>query len=367
MMIGVKEKITSGQLMILIIQTQIGIGILFLPSTVEAVAKNDAWISVLMAGVASSLMILIMWALSRRFPSMILFDYLPLLLGKIAGKIVHVIYAMLFILECSLVMVMFADVVRDWVFASTPIWVILALMLGTSVYMAVARIQLIARFFVLTFGLIFVLILISTYAYRDADIMYILPVNGVGFPSIFKGMEKSLSSLFGFEILLLCYPNVIGVSKKILKAAMFGNIFSTCIYSFLVFTCLIVFSPEELRVIPQPVLYMVKSLSFTVFERADLYFLTIWVVVVVSTVISYLFMSAKSVSTLFGKKKHAGSVPVVALIILIISLIPHNQEMVNMLQNIVAGIAAVAIIVVPPILLGISYLLKIKGKEQTKG
>ncbi|MCD9024976.1 GerAB/ArcD/ProY family transporter [Cohnella silvisoli] len=365
-MIAAKDKITPGQLMILVIQSQIGVSVLFLPSTVESIARNDAWISVILAGGVTLLLITIMWALSRRFPAMTLFEYLPLLLGKFLGKIVHVIYAMLFILACSLIAVQFADVVRDWVFSSTPSWIILGLLLVTSLYMAQENIRLIARFFVLTFGVIFVLILIAAYAFRDADILYILPINQAGIPNIFKGMLKAMTSLFGFEILLFSYPYVQGGGKGILKATLFANLFSTLLYTFLVFTCLIVFSPEELKIIPQPVLYMVKALTFTVFERADLYILTIWTVVVISTVIAYLFMAAKSVSALFGKKRHKGTAPFVSIVIFIIALIPHNQDTTNILQNLVAIFASVSLAALPLILLCISVFLNIKGKEQAE-
>ncbi|WP_053376452.1 GerAB/ArcD/ProY family transporter [Paenibacillus sp. FJAT-27812] len=365
-MIADKEKITPGQLTVIVIQAQIGVSVLFLPSIVETVAKNDSWISVILAGLAVCLMIVIMWGLSRRFPAMILFDYLPLLLGKFVGKIVHIIYVLMFIFECSLMLVQFADVIRDWIFLRTPAWVILALMLLTSLYMIRENIRLIARFLVLTFVLIFALIFIATYAYRDADIMYILPINQAGFSNIVNGMLKSMNSLYGFEILLFCYPYVQGKSKQILKATLYANLFSTLMYTFLVFTCFIVFSPEELRVIPQPVLYMVKGLSFTIFERADLYFLTIWTVVVISTVMVFLYMSAKAVSTLFGKKNHAGTAPFVALIIFCISLVPHDQDMVNTLQRIVTILTGVSLVVIPVVLLSISLLLKIKRKEQAE-
>jgi len=366
-MITAKEQITPAQFMFLIIQTQIGVSVLFLPSKVEAIAGNDAWISVLLAGAAAMLIIVIMWALSRRFPTMNLFEYLPLLLGKFVGKSVHVVYIIMFTLECSLILVQFADVVRDWIFPSTPTWVILFLMLVTSLYMIRENIRLIARFFVLTFVLIFILLLIAAYAYQDADILYILPFNQAGFSNIASGMLHSMNSLYGFEIILFCYPYIKGKSGEILKASAFANIFSTFVYTFMVFTCLIVFSPEELKVIPQPVLYMVKALSFTVFERADLYFLTIWTIVVISTVMAYLFMSAKAASTLFGKKSHSGTAPFVAILILCISLLPYNPEMINWLQKIVLVLISVSLIAFPIILLCISYLLKIKGKEQAKG
>jgi len=366
-MIAAKDKITPGQLMILVIQSQIGVGVLFLPSTVESAAQNDAWISVILAGFAAFLLIVILWGLSRRFPANSFFEFLPLLLGKAVGKIVHFFYAALFVLECSLVSVLFADVIRDWVFPNTPRWAIIGLLLATSLYLAQENIRTIARFFVLTFGLIFILILIATYAYHDAQILYILPINQAGIPKVMYGMMKTMNSLFGFEIIMFVYPYVRGTGKEILKATGFAHVFSTFVYTYLVFTCLVVFSPEELRMIPHPVLYMVKALSFSIFERADLYFLMIWAVVVVSTVMSYLYMSAKTVSTLFGKKQHRGTAPYVALLILFIALIPHDQDMINRLQLIVGILFGVFLVVFPFVLLCISYFMNIKGKERAEG
>lgn len=366
-MIAANEQITPGQLMILIIQAQIGVSILYLPSKVEYIAENNAWMSVILAGIISALLILIMWGLSRRFPTMNFFEYLPKLVGKVMGKMIQLIFVAMFILESCQILVLFADVVRDWIFATTPTGVIIFLVLATSLYMVRENIRLIARFFVLTFGLIFVLLFIALYAYRDADMMYILPFSQTGITSVLKGTLQSLNSFYGFEILFFCYPYVQGGDKPILRASQYANIFSTVIYTFMVFTCLIVFSPEELHIIPQPVLYMIKALSFTIFERADLYFLTIWTVVVFSTVMAYLYMSAKSVSMLFGKKSHTGTSPYVALVILCISLIPHDQDMINTLQYIVIALTSITLTVLPIILLCISYVLKIKGKEQAEG
>ncbi len=363
-MITNKESITPGQLMILIIQTQFGVGVLFLPSSVEARAFNDAWLAVILGGGISAALLLAIWALGRRFPGMILFEYLPLLTGRPLGKVVHAAYSIMFIAECGLVLTQFADVIRDWIFSSTPAWVILGLMLAISVYMAVENLRLITRFLVLTFILIFVLILIALYAYREAEWLYALPIGRAGFRNILEGSALSMNSFYGFEIMLFAFPFVQGTSRAVLKAGMFANLFSTVIYAFLVLTCVLVFTPQELKLIPQPILYMVKALSFTVFERADLYFLTIWTVVVITTVMSYLYMAAKSVSTFFGKPRHSGTVPVVAAIIWVLAICPHDQDMIDWVQRIVGALTTLTLIVLPSVLLGISYIRKIERKEQ---
>ncbi|WP_391575147.1 GerAB/ArcD/ProY family transporter [Cohnella sp.] len=365
-MIANKEKITPGQLMVLIIQTQFGVGVLFLPSTVEAKALNDAWLAVILGGVVAAALLLVIWALARRFPGMFFFEYLPLLTGKPLGKIINVAYSVMFIAECGLILAQFADVVRDWIFSSTPTWMILGLILAISVYMAVENLRFITRFLVLTFILIFVLILIALYAYREAEWLYALPIGKTGFLNILEGSALSMNSFYGFEILLFAFPFVQGSSKSVLKAGMYANLFSTVVYAFLVFTCVLVFTPLELKLIPQPILYMVKALSFTVFERADLYFLAIWTVVVLTTIMAYLYMAAKSVSSLFGKSRHAGTVPFVAALIWVLAVYPHDQDMIDWMQRIVAALTTLTLVVLPSLLLGISYIRKIERKEQVQ-
>jgi len=366
-MIAAKDRITPGQLMFIIIQTQVGVNILLLPSSVESIARGDAWISVSFAGIATMIIILAIWGVSRRFPGMILFDYLPLLLGKPIGKIVHLVFAASFIAECSLTLVLFTDAVRDWIFPNTPKSVVMILMLAVSLFMARENLRAIARFFVLTFPLIFLLIFIATYAYKSAEFMYLLPINQAGIPSIVNGALYSMNSFYGYEMLFFCYPYVQGKSKTALKAVFYANIFSTLVYVYLVFTCLVVFTPEENRVIPQPVLYMIKALSFTIIERADLYFLTIWTIVVMTTIMAYLYMSARSVSSLFGKTNHAGATPFVTLLIFVISLYPHDQEMLNRLKNIVGILSSISFVALPFVLLCVSYILKVQRKELAEG
>lgn len=366
-MIAGKDRITPGQLMVLIIQSQIGVGVLFLPSEVESVAGNDAWISVILAGLAAFLLILVFWGLGRRFPHQTLFEFLPRLLGKVAGKAVILLYAAMFVFEGSLVLLQFADVIKNWVFSDTPVWVIMLMSLVTSYYMAKENLRTIVRFFVLTFGLIFVLIFISLYAYRNVDILYILPINQAGIPKILSGTAKSIDAYYGIEVLLVAYPFVQGKSKDILKAALWGNAFSIAVYTFLVFTCLIAFTSDELKLIPQPVLYMVKSLSFTIFERADLYFLTIWIVAVITTAVIYLFMAAKAAAALFGIRKHVKTLPGVALAFLGLTLIPLDQDTLILVRNTSAVLAAAALLAIPILLLAVSYIGRIKEKGRAGG
>lgn len=63
-----------------------------------------------------------------------------------------------------------------------------------------------------------------------------------------------------------------------------------------------VFQPAELDVIPNPVLYLLKTITFGVIERTDLIFLSFWVFVILATLSNYLYFCANGIAIILKKK-----------------------------------------------------------------
>lgn len=53
-----------------------------------------------------------------------------------------------------------------------------------------------------------------------------------------------------------------------------ANLCTTLFYLFITLICFMFFSPRELNIIPYPVVYLLKTLSFGIIERTDLLFLS---------------------------------------------------------------------------------------------
>ncbi|MGM1044542.1 MAG: GerAB/ArcD/ProY family transporter [Bacillota bacterium] len=363
-----KDQITSGQLVFLIIQTQIGIGLLGLTSRVHEVAKGDGWISVLLAGLLAQLFIVVMWCLSRRFPSLTLYDYLPTLLGKYIGKFIQFAYAAYFMLVCSFIIITFCRTVKDWVLMDTPRWIIIGMMTGVCFYLVRESLQTIARFFVLVFFCNIAVIIIAAYAYVHVNFLYVLPVGQAGIWKITKGAHEAMSSFSGYEMLLICYPFVEGGSVGKFKAATIANIFTAVLYTFAVFTSLIVFSPPEMELLPQPLIYMVKALSFSVFERPDLYFLSLWAVVAATSLMGYMFMASRGIANLFkAKSSHRKAVPYTVALVFVIALILHDPLLIDILGKFLSIANYVIVFGIPFVLLMISVLFKVKEARGSTG
>ncbi|WP_412675597.1 GerAB/ArcD/ProY family transporter [Alkalihalophilus marmarensis] len=99
-------------------------------------------------------------------------------------------------------------------------------------------------------------------------------------------------SLLGFEIFIILFATTEGSIKTKVKAATIANVTVTLIYAYLAFTCYIFFSPEEIDLVPEPILYLIKSFSFIVLERTDLIFLTVWMVSVLTSFVGYLYIAS---------------------------------------------------------------------------
>jgi spore germination protein (amino acid permease) len=357
------NTITQGQFMFLILQTQIGVGVLSLPHQVQSEAKGAGWISVLIAGLISQLVILLLWALVKRFPYSTIYEFLPQLFGKFAGTILGLAYVLYAIFTSADILVLFSDIVSRWILPASPKWVIILIVIGTCMYMAVENLRNISRFLVATSILIPVFLALTIYSLTvNIHPDYIFPLTEAGWLNIIKGSQKALFSMVGFELILLAYPFVEGKSGGKLKAISMANLFVTLLYAFMTFTCLVIFSPKEIEVIPEPLLYMLKSFTFNVIERIDLIFLSIWSVSVFTTFISYIFMGMMGLGQYFHKGNHKKAAWWAGIICFVLAVWPGEPETIRLYDQIFSIGSFIIIIAVPLLLLGWSYLFKVKGE-----
>ncbi|CAG9620519.1 GerAB/ArcD/ProY family transporter [Sutcliffiella rhizosphaerae] len=300
----VDRAISQGQLFFLIIQTQLGVGILSLPFAVHNSAKGDGWMATLFAGIVIQLWIFISINLVKLFPGKNLYQIIKALFGKVLGNMFVLIYTVYFTTVAALVAVLQTSLINNWMLPLTPFWVIYFLIIIVSVYLASDNILMIARYFSLLTPIILFFIILTISVYKDVQLSYILPVKQSNWKDIFLATKDVMIALTGFEIILIVYHTVLNKTKT-LRTLTYANISTVSIYTFFVFTSLIYFSPDELPLVPEPVLYMLKAISFEVIERLDLVFLAVWIIPMTNSFIIYLFQASIGLKELFKKDTHA--------------------------------------------------------------
>ncbi|WP_221568982.1 GerAB/ArcD/ProY family transporter [Alkalihalobacillus sp. TS-13] len=351
--------ITKYQLMFMIIQTQIGVGVIGLPYAVHQKAGSDGWISVLIAGCVIQLLILCYWLLLRRYPGETIFTISERMLGKFAGILVGISYTVFGVLISTLVLVLYQDIISLWVLPSTPRWVIIMIMIGTCLYLAKENMKIIARFFMFVTALIPILIILVLVSFpHHTEIRYLFPIGHNGMNNIISGANSVIFSIIGIEMLFFLSMYTEGSYRDILKFSSLANLFTTIFYTFLVIACSIVFAPKEILIIPQPVLYMLKSISFKLVERIDLLFFSVWIVIVATSLISYLLLASKGSAHLFSIKQHKKPLYFIAFIVFVCALIPETQFDIMKLNSFIGDISYFFIVGLPLFLLIVSFFKK---------
>jgi len=352
-----KISITKFQLFFLVIESQIGIGLLSLPNVVQDSAKGDGWISIILAGIGVQLLLIIYWLLLRRFPNETFTNIIQKILGRFLGEIVSYIIYFYFIMNASLLTILTVKTINLHLLPLTPSWVISFIILSSSIYLTVSNLRIIARFFVLTSSLIIVMLGVSLLTYPiPKEVQFILPVGDSGIKEILIGINGALISMVGFEVVLFIYAFVIHNKKGMLKTISLANIFVTTIYTYFVFLCLITFSPDQLSQLRDPVLFLFRILSFRLIERIDFIFLSIWIVPMITSIIIYIFLASKSISG--EENSYKKKVVINGMLIYLISLIPHRDEIINSFTQYVSYLSYTVIMVIPLILLIVSLIFK---------
>ncbi|WP_394175905.1 GerAB/ArcD/ProY family transporter [Guptibacillus hwajinpoensis] len=354
------NTIHSTQLFFIIFQTQVGVGVLSLPTSLYSGAGADGWITLILTGAIIQGVIYILYLLSNRFPSSTLYEYAPKIVGKYIAFVLSLLYIAFAISTAVIVLELFETTVKTWVLFRTPMLAILLLLTLTGTYLAVGKLKVMGRFYQIVSILIVPLVIMAAYTLKDADLRYILPIGENGIGTILKATQKGIVSMLGFEVILFVYPYVQDKGKAALKSASLANLAVTSLYAFLTFTTYVFFSPKQLEMIPEPIVYMLKGVSFIIVDRVDLLFLSIWIISVMTSYASYLYIGGIGIQYLTKRKKTTGPIIIVAIVSLILSTFTHDRYTIETLSSYHANASYFFALGIPILLWIISVITKKK-------
>lgn len=362
-MTQIPKKISLRQLFLFIIQAQIGVGVLSIPFKLSEDAKGGSGLSVIVAGIITQILILMLWGLMNRYPGQNLYRIFIQFAGPFLGRLLIALYIGYFIVLGANIMLSAVEVLQRWMLQSTPKWILLGLFSIMTLYLAREKFNVLARFYTLASFLFVPLILLISYGLTQARLEYTLPIFEAGFPGILKGAKDSTISMYGFEIMLIILPLVEGTSKQKVFRICMANVFVTLFYFFVVTTCLMVFNSEQLRIIPEPVIYLMKTLNFYIFDRADVLFLPIWSITLVCSIASYCYAASVGLTEMFNQKNHRNFAPYVILLIYGIALVPVTPTAIRTLDQIAEYLAYSFIGILPAGMMLLSFLTNRKAGE----
>ncbi|WP_217595426.1 endospore germination permease [Cohnella sp. GbtcB17] len=229
-------KISVRQFTILVVIFTVGSAILYVPGLLAEEAKQDAWLAGI---VGTGFGLLSAWpikSLAERFPGQRLTEYSVVLLGKIAGPAVSIVYFLYFFMLSAMLLRDVGDFVTTQMMPETPIQAILIAFMFISIYAVRLGIEVIARaaefFFPILIGLASILFILLV---PKIDFVQLTPVLERGIGPAFKAAPPFIAIPFlQLSVFLMLFPLVSNAKRAgrvfmggVLAAGMFLILFTT--------------------------------------------------------------------------------------------------------------------------------------------
>ncbi|MYL32506.1 GerAB/ArcD/ProY family transporter [Pontibacillus yanchengensis] len=358
-------QITAFYLFFIIHTMQIGAGIMGVPQIIYKESQNNAWISVLIAGVFLHLTIFVMISLLEQYKNADLFAIQKDVFGKWISRILGTFYILYILTVTSSIMLNYTEVVQVFIFPKMPSLQITFFLLFLATYAITGGFRVVVGsaylFFFLTIWLVFSLY--EPVRYIDWD--HYLPVIQASPKELMMGAFKTTFSVLGLEVLLFVYPFISNKNKVPIVAHL--AVLLTTILTFLVtFISIGYFSGPQLEGQIWPTLAMFKIIQFSILERFDFIAVAFWGFVILPNVILFIWLASYGAKRLYHvKQKHA--LYVIVLLLYAFTNIVEFRFSIDTLTDLSAKVGFYTVFVYPFLLLLIVLVKKKLTKSKGSG
>lgn len=200
-----KDRITTAQAVVIIVNYILGTGILTLPrASVEKVKTPDVWLSVILGGILAMVSGVIMVKLSQQFPDKTFYQYSQDIVGKWIGRLLSFLIIGYFLTTSAFQIRSMAEVISFFLLEGTPTWAIVMPFMWIGLYLIMSGINSIARMFEIIFPItFFIFLLISFMSIGIFEIDNLRPVLGLGIKPVLDGVKTTSLAYTGPEIMLI--------------------------------------------------------------------------------------------------------------------------------------------------------------------
>lgn len=320
-------KISALQIFWIMAIYQFGMTLLLTQSSAIAASKQDAWISMAIAGIAGVVITIIGGKLSLLYPKQTFFEYCQTILGKWLGKLIVLPYFIQLFLTMGVILRQSSDIIHMTLFRKTPLILIIILMIYLMVYLTYrGGIEGIGRCSEI-FGPIIFLVTVFTLmlSIKSIEWRQILPIYAdTGWKEILKGSLAPISFLAeGILIMMLTFfiqePKK-GVSFAI-RAVSMVSVFITII----TIEVIMVFGAGLSSRMWYPYFEMVRFISVMEFlQNIEIFVIVIWFLSVLIKLSTFLFITSFGIAAFFHLKDWKKAVWIAAIPLIPLSIFYPN-------------------------------------------
>jgi spore germination protein KB len=321
-------KISGNQLFWIVVTTEVitMLGLRISPAII--IAKQDAWLSMLIGGGLGIALCLLVVHLSMLHPNQTLTQFSQSLIGKWLGRLIVIPFLLVWYVLSAALLRSFADFLHLVLVDSTPIWMIMLLLIGVTIYLTyTAGINGIGRFCELMGPIIILMLLLCIILnIGNVDLHQLMPIYfDSGWLNILKG---SLAPAFWFAgpFTFLVIISFMQHPQKALSRSILGVGTTIFLVSVSTLMVLLVFGPNLAAKIRFPYFMFVRTINILNFiQNIDIFIMFIWIFGVFAQLSLYLFIVSYETAKWFKAKKWQNMIWFGAPVIFILAILIPDE------------------------------------------
>ncbi|MGO4348894.1 endospore germination permease [Paenibacillus sp. MCAF9] len=317
-----RNQITIMQFIFIVHGSQVGTGVFSLPRTLAEKAGTDGWISLLIGYCVNLIASITIIKIFEKYPEDTLPDLLMRLFGKFAGKVMSIPIIAYFAFFAWTILSVTMLFIKQWFLQMTPDYIVMVLLIIPGFFIVGKGLHALGRYAELVFYMTFWMFFLLLIPMGDSNWIHLLPIIKEGWMPIFNGVKATTFSFLGFEIVFLIYPFL---QKKHLavRGIVIANSITLFIYLGVTFICFAYFSPDGITEYNEPLFNLLKMIELHFLERFDMVFLALYLFVISTAWLPYMYGVVFSTNHLLGTKKPTPIVITLFVSIVICTLFLH--------------------------------------------
>jgi spore germination protein KB len=320
-MVG-NHKVSWQQCTLLITLFTIGTSILVIPSSLAAIAKQDAWVVPIVATGIGWLIIRLFIKIGDTFPTMNLVEINELVFGKWIAMVVNILFVFFSLHTSAQVLYYVGNFLTTEIMAETPIEVINILFMVIIVMGVRLGLETLARTAEIFIPWVFLLYAIFLFSVSpQSQLKRMEPILEAGLHPIIHATLIYLSySCLPLVVMLVFFPKELNARKDIQKSFSVGFIGGSILMIILTFVTILVLGPEFTARQAYSVYVLAKGINIANFlQRIEAIIAGIWFITIYFKLAFYFFSSVLSLSQTLKLKDYSPLVYPMGIMVVVLS------------------------------------------------
>lgn len=321
-----QNKFRENNILYILTGTILNMGILYLPSSVGKDAKQDGWISVLIASIYPLYIVFCATYLKKKHGNENILMLSNRYFGKWFGGLLNLIFMANFIIFLSSSASATFNFVKTYTSIAIGPTIFIFMFLIIGAFSASLGMNGIIKMSALVFYLIIPIFLTGLSVLKFGSVLNLMPIASSGFKPILKGTLNTIYAYGGMEALLILYSDYED-RKKLVKYSLLATLFVAFIYTGLTLLIGIYWENSLVQKTLWPSIYIVESIRNPVINNLRFILLYFWTIVTLKSISLYYYFINEILAHTFKKFKIKEYYLLIYIVSIAIALTFKNEVM----------------------------------------